>query len=447
MARLSVFGSGYVGLVAGVCFAEHNNHVICVDVDLERVEMLKRGECPIFEPGLTELLKKVIARGNIEFTADAEYAIKKSDIHFICVGTPTNQIDDSADLSYVFEVAKTIGKYMQEYSIIVDKSTVPVGTGQKVNDIILEQLNLRGVSVQFDVVSNPEFLREGSSVKDFIYPDRVVIGCADEKAALVMKHLYEPMTRNGNPIIVTKKLESAELIKYGANAFLANKISFVNELANLCEAVGADIREVTRGMGTDSRISPQFIYPGPGYGGSCFPKDTKALSITGKKYGVDMNHVNITINSNEAQKLWCAKKIGVHYNGNLNGKVIGVWGLAFKANTDDMRDSSAIVVIKYLLENGAIVKVYDPEAMKNARNIFGDSVQYCSSRECVLENSDALVVLTEWLDFRMPDYLTLRKFVLGLRDKVIFDFRNLYAMYKDDLRSDEIQWYGVGIVQ
>lgn len=447
MTKISIFGTGYVGLIAGVCFAKNNNKVICVDVDLDRIEKLKQGIPPIYEPGLTELLNETISKGMIEFTQDSEYAVKNSKIHFICVGTPTNLEDGSADLKYVFKVAETIGKYIDNYAIIVDKSTVPVGTGKKVKSIINNELLARKVNVEFDVVSNPEFLREGSSVKDFLYPDRIVIGTESDKAAEIMQHLYEPMTRNGNPIIVTKKMESAELIKYGANAFLANKIAFINELARLTEAVGADIREVTQGMGTDSRISPKFMYPGPGYGGSCFPKDTKALAVTGREYNSILSHVERTIESNEEQKEWCAKKILKHFDENVKGKTFGIWGLAFKANTDDMRDSSSITIINRLLERGANVRVHDPEAMKNAKMIFGDKITYCENKYEVLNNCDAFVIMTEWPDYRVSDFQTLQSIIESLKEPVIFDFRNLYDKYKDQLKEVGIRWYGIGITQ
>ena len=447
MAKISIFGTGYVGLIAGVCFAKHNNKVICVDIDPIRIEKLKQGVPPIYEPGLKEMLDETLANGMIEFTQDSEYAIKNSKIHFICVGTPTNEINDSADLKYVFKVAEIIGKYINEYSIIVDKSTVPVGTGKKVQAIIEQQLQKRSLNIKFDIVSNPEFLREGSSVKDFLYPDRVVIGAEGNKAAEIMQQLYEPMTRNGNPIIITKKIESAELIKYGANAFLANKIAFVNELARLAEAVGADIREVTHGMGTDSRISPKFMYPGPGYGGSCFPKDTKALAVTGREFNSPMLQIERTIKSNEEQKEWCAQKIFNHYRGNVAGKTLGIWGLAFKANTDDMRDSSSITVINKLLNAGAKIKVHDPEAMENAKSIFGDKISYYENKYEVLNKCDGFIILTEWSDYRISDFDTLKCILEPLTEPVIFDFRNLYDKYKESLKQIGIKWYGIGVIQ
>jgi len=447
MTKIAVFGTGYVGLIAGACFAKYNNHVICVDIDKEKVEKLNAGQIPIYEPGLKDILDEVIAKKNIEFTTDAEYAIKNSLVHYICVGTPTNPVDGSADLKYVFKVAEEIGNLITDYAIIVDKSTVPVGTGKKVKEIIKRQLDARGISVPYDVVSNPEFLREGSSVKDFLYPDRVVVGVEGSKAADVLKQLYEPFTRNGNPIIVMDSLESAEMTKYAANAFLAMKIAFNNQLARLSELVGADIRDVVKGYGSDSRIGKQFLYPGPGYGGSCFPKDTKALAVTGIEKGLLMTLTEETIRSNEAQKEWCAEKIAKHYQGNIVNRIFAIWGLAFKAKTDDMRDSSAITIIDYLLKNGADVQVHDPEALENARKIFGEGIKYCATKEEALEGSDSLIVLTEWDDYRFSDLGGILGVASSLNDKTIFDFRNLYPQYKNELKANGINWYGVGITQ
>lgn len=447
MAKISVFGTGYVGLIAGACFAKYNNKVICVDVDQKKIDLLKSGKSPIYEPGLEDILNEVIAKKNIEFTTDAKYAVENSQIHYVCVGTPTNPVDGSADLKYVFEVAKTIGDLIQDYAVVVDKSTVPVGTGRKVKEIIRKQLEARGVDIPYDVVSNPEFLREGSSVGDFMRPDRVVFGAETQKARDIISNLYEPFVRNGHPIISMESLESAEMTKYAANAFLAMKLAFNNQLARLCELVGADIRDVANGYGSDSRIGKQFLIPGPGYGGSCFPKDTQALAFTGKELGLPMTLTEETIKANEAQKEWCAEKISKHYQGKLENKVFGIWGLAFKKNTDDMRDSSAITVINYLLDHGAKVRVHDQEAMENARKIFGDNITYCPTKEEVLKDSDSLVIMTEWGEYEYSDLETLLGVGNALKDKTIFDFRNMNSSYKEGLKKNGIKWYGVGITQ
>ncbi len=446
MAKISVFGTGYVGLIAGACFAKYNNHVVCVDIDEKKIALLKSGKSPIYEPGLEDLLDEVIARRSIEFTTDAEYAISNSLLHFLCVGTPRNP-DGSADLRYVFEVAKTIGKYMKDYAIVVDKSTVPPGTARAVKATIEDVLRARGVDIPFDVVSNPEFLREGSSVHDFLYPDRVVIGIESERAGKIMYDLYEPFVRNGNPRHVLATPESAEIVKLYANAALATKIVLNNEIARLCEAIGADIRDVVKGVGSDSRIGPKFLHPGPGYGGSCFPKDTEDLVFVGRKYNCPISIVERTIGSNEEQKQWCAEKIGRHYSGSLEGKVFGVWGLAFKAETDDMRESPAIPIIDYLIKHGAKVKAYDREAMEKAKKIFGDKIEYCPAKEDVIKEVDALVVVTNWDDFMGLDLEGLLSTASQLKDKVIFDFRNLYPNYLKELKANGIRWYGVGITQ
>ena len=415
--RLCVIGTGYVGLVAGACFAEMGNYVICVDVIEEKIEKLKRGIVPIYEPELDSLVERNLKEGRLEFTTDLKYGVQRSKVVFIAVGTPERK-DGSADLSQVFDVAEKIGRYMNGYKIVVTKSTVPVGTGERIKEIISKHTKHR-----FDVASNPEFMKEGAAVLDFMKPDRVVLGTESEKAAQVLKDLYAPFVRTEKPIY-TMDIRSAELTKYAANAFLAAKVSYMNELANLCEKLGADIMAVRRGMCSDSRIGFQFSFPGVGFGGSCFPKDTKALVNTAKQAGADVPIVRAAIRINERQRTVLADKVIEHYGGRLSDKVLAVWGLSFKPHTDDMREAPAIYIINKLLKYKPTIKAYDPVAMENARRIFKKRIQLCENGYEAANGADALLVVTEWPEFRRPDFDKLKRI---MRTKVIFDGRNIYT--------------------
>ena len=421
--RVTIFGSGYVGLVTGACFADAGNHVLCVDVDARKIDMLSRGESPIHEPGLSELLKKNIAAERISFTTDAAEGVKHGLFQFIAVGTPPDE-DGSADLRYVLAVAESIGTHIADYRLVINKSTVPVGTADKVKAKILEVLKARGVSHEFDVISNPEFLKEGAAITDFMRPDRVVVGTENAKAAELLKALYDPFTRNHERMIVMD-VRSSELTKYAANAMLATKISFMNELANLAELLGADIEKVRRGIGSDPRIGYHFIYPGCGYGGSCFPKDVQALSKTAEDHGYHAEILNSVEAVNHRQKDVLFNKISRHFNGDLKGKTIALWGLAFKPNTDDMRAAPSRHLIEALWAAGAKVRAHDPVAMPETRRIYGDRADLTlvdSSHEA-LEGADALAIVTEWREFRSPDLDLIKA---KLKYPVIFDGRNLY---------------------
>jgi UDPglucose 6-dehydrogenase len=421
--RVTIFGSGYVGLVTGACFADAGNHVLCVDVDARKIDMLKRGESPIHEPGLSELLKKNIAAGRISFTTDAAEGVKHGLFQFIAVGTPPDE-DGSADLKYVLAVAESIGMHIADYRVVINKSTVPVGTADKVKAKIQDALKARGVAHEFDVVSNPEFLKEGAAITDFMRPDRVVVGTENAKAADLLKALYDPFTRNHERMIVMD-VRSSELTKYAANAMLATKISFMNELANLAELLGADIEKVRRGIGSDPRIGYHFIYPGCGYGGSCFPKDVQALSKTAQDHGYQAEILNSVEAVNHRQKDVLFNKIRRYFNGNLKGKTIALWGLAFKPNTDDMRAAPSRNLMEALWAAGATVRAYDPVAMPETRRIYGDREDLAlvgSSLE-VLEGADVLAIVTEWREFRSPDLDVIKA---KLKSPVIFDGRNLY---------------------
>lgn len=421
--RLTIFGSGYVGLVTGACFAEAGNHVLCVDVDQHKVDMLKRGESPIFEPGLEELLKKNLAAGRISFTTSAEEGVKHGLFQFIAVGTPPDE-DGSADLKYVLAVAESIGTHLSDYRIVVNKSTVPVGTADRVKARILETLKARGVSLEFDVVSNPEFLKEGAALGDFMKPDRVVVGTDNPRTAELLKALYDPFTRNHDRMIVMD-VRSSELTKYAANAMLATKISFMNELANLAERLGADIEKVRRGIGSDPRIGYHFIYPGCGYGGSCFPKDVQALSRTARDNGYEAEVLNAVEAVNYRQKEVLFTKISNYFNGDLKGRTIALWGLSFKPNTDDMREAPSRTLMEALWKAGARVRAYDPVATHEAQRIYGErgDLTLTSSAPEALAGADALAIVTEWQEFRSPDFDAIKA---TLRQPVIFDGRNLY---------------------
>ena len=414
--KLCIVGTGYVGLVAGTCFAEMGNEVICVDNDKEKIKKLNSGVIPIYEPGLEELIKSKVKEQRLSFSDDLKTAVESSDICFIAVGTPHGE-DGSADLQYVFKVAEQIAKSMNGYKIIVDKSTVPVGTGEKIAKIIAEH-----TKYPFDVVSNPEFLKQGAAVEDFLRPDRVIIGANSQEATKTMVDLYEPFVRNQNPII-TMDVKSAEMVKYASNAFLAVKISYANEIANLSEAVGADANKVRLGMCADTRIGTKFLYPGLGYGGSCFPKDVKAILRTASDYNIDCNIIKSADETNKKQRQIFINKILTKYGNDLSNLTFAVWGLSFKPKTNDMREAPSITIINALLDRGAKIQAYDPKAFDTAKIIFGDKIQYSDTAYSALENADCLLLLTEWNEFRRPDFDRIKSL---LKEPVIFDGRNQY---------------------
>jgi len=437
--RVTIFGTGYVGLVTGTCLAEVGHDVVCVDIDKAKVEGLNNGVIPIYEPGLEPMVKANHAAGRLTFTTDAASAIQHGDTIFIAVGTPPDE-DGSADLRYVLAVAKTIGQHLARPAVIVDKSTVPVGTADKVRGVIAAELAARGVQIAFDVASNPEFLKEGDAVKDCMRPDRIVIGASDPSSVEQLKRLYAPFNRN-HERIVAMDVRSAELTKYAANAMLATKISFMNEMANIAERVGADIEHVRQGIGSDPRIGYSFIYPGAGYGGSCFPKDVQALERTAKQHGYDAQLLGAVEAVNAKQKHRLFELISEHYDGNVAGKTFAVWGLSFKPNTDDMREASSRTLLVRLWEAGAKVRAYDPEAHHEAERIFGkrEDLALCESARQAIEGADALVVITEWKQFRSPDFSRLQG---ALADRVIFDGRNLYD--PREVEQAGIAYYGIG---
>ncbi len=414
--KIAVVGTGYVGLVTGTCFAETGNDVTCVDIDKKKVEKLSSGQITIYEPGLEKLFLRNVKEERLRFTTSLSEGIKDAEIIFLALPTPPGE-DGSADLKYILGVAKDLGTLMTDYKVIVDKSTVPVGTAEKVHAAIANKY--KG---DFDVVSNPEFLREGVAVEDFMKPDRVVIGAGSERARKIMGELYAPFVRSGNPIIYMD-VRSAELTKYAANSFLATKISFMNEIAQLCERLGADVDMVRRGIGSDDRIGKRFLFPGIGYGGSCFPKDVQALVKSSKEVEYDFQILNAVMDVNEKQKLHLLPKIKKYFKGNLKGKRFALWGLAFKPNTDDIREAPALYIIDELLKEGASVSTYDPEAMNNVKALLGDKIQFAENQYDCLEGADALVIATEWNEFRTPNFL---KIVTSLKNKVIFDGRNLF---------------------
>jgi UDPglucose 6-dehydrogenase len=424
--KICVFGAGYVGLVAAACFAESGNNVITVDVDESKIEGLKQGIIPIYEPGLKELVIRNQSEGRLSFTTDIEAAVKASLINFIAVGTPPGE-DGSADLQYVLAVGRSIGQHMQGYKIIVDKSTVPVGTADKVRAAVQAELDSRGVGFEFDVVSNPEFLKEGAAIDDFMKPDRVVIGTDNVRTAEIMKELYEPFMRKHNRMIIMD-IRSAEMTKYAANAMLATRISFMNQIANLCELMNADVAAVREGIGSDSRIGYDFLFPGPGYGGSCFPKDVKALIRTADECGYEMLLLNAVEEVNELQKHVLARKV-LDLLGDsgadkpLAGKTVACWGLSFKPRTDDMREAPSLTIIEELLANGAQVRAHDPEAIKEARKAFGDRISYSTNQYEILSGADALVIITDWSEYRNPDF---ERIMADLKEPLIVDGRNLY---------------------
>mgnify|MGYP000920831810 CR=1 FL=1 len=430
--KISVIGTGYVGLVTGTCLAETGNEVLCIDINKEKVEQMKNGEVPIYEPHLDVLFDRNIKANRLKFSTSLKEGLEHGDIIFLALPTPEDE-DGSADLSYVLGAAKDIGKIIDSYKVIVDKSTVPVGTAEKVKHSIA-----KNASCDFDVVSNPEFLREGYAVDDFLKPERIVIGSSSEKAIKLMQRLYKPFVRSGNPIIIMDE-KSAELTKYAANAFLATKITFMNEIANYCEKVGADVDKVRIGMGTDSRIGKRFLFPGIGYGGSCFPKDVKALQKAGRDESYDFKILDSVIEVNEKQKTILFPKIQDFFNGDLSNKKLAVWGLAFKPETDDVREAPAIYLIEKLLNKGASLSVYDPEAMPNIKKQFGETLNYCNSMYEALENADALIICTEWSIFRTPDFNKVKQL---LKQSIIFDGRNLYDV--EEIKKEGFIYSSIG---
>ena len=434
-----MFGSGYVGLVTGACFAEAGNQVVCVDIDANKVARLQQGEIPIHEPGLDVMVKRNFDKGRLKFTTDAEEGIRHGLFQFIAVGTPPEE-DGSADLSHVLAVAETIGRHMTEYRIVVDKSTVPVGTADKVKERIEQTLGERGMRLEFDVVSNPEFLKEGAAINDFMKPDRVVVGTDNPRTAELLKSLYDPFTRNRDRMIVMD-VRSAELTKYAANAMLATKISFMNEIANLAERMGADVEKVRVGIGSDPRIGYSFIYPGAGYGGSCFPKDVKALVHSAGEHKFDAQLLKAVEAVNKNQKQVVYRKIHDYFGGKLKGKTVALWGLAFKPNTDDMREAPARELMEALWAAGATVRAYDPVAMGEAGRIYGqrDDLKLVADAEAALDGADALAIITEWQEFRSPDFDTIRD---KLANPVIFDGRNIYDPVL--VKSFGLQYFGIG---
>jgi UDPglucose 6-dehydrogenase len=437
--RVTIFGSGYVGLVTGACLADAGNHVICVDVDEDKIARLNRGEVPIHEPGLDDLIERNARAGRLEFTTDARKAVAHGLFQIIAVGTPPDE-DGSADLRYVLAVARTIATNLQQYAIVMTKSTVPVGTADKVKAEIAATLTGRGADIEFDVVSNPEFLKEGAAIADFMKPDRVVVGTDNPRTMELLRALYEPFTRSRERFVVMD-VRSAELTKYAANAMLATRISFMNELANIAERVGADIEKVRIGIGSDPRIGYSFIYPGSGYGGSCFPKDVKALVRSARDVGYEPQVLQAVESVNAMQKGFIARKVRKHFGEDLSGRCFALWGLAFKPNTDDMREAPSLTIIDELLKAGARISAFDPVAMKEAQRVLKDreGIEYVSEANAALEGADALLIVTEWQQFRSPDFDLIRG---KLRQPVIFDGRNLYN--PDLMRRFGFQYYGVG---
>jgi len=437
--KLAVIGSGYVGLTSGACFADMGNNVICVDKDTRKIEMLNHGEIPIYEPGLESMVQRNREAGRLSFTTDLQQAVRDSHVLFIAVGTPPEE-DGSADLSHVLAAAREIAQYMDDYKVIVDKSTVPIGTADLVKAQVSDTLKTRGVDIAFDVVSNPEFLKEGAAIDDFMKPDRVVIGTESKKAAQIMRTLYAPFNRTHDRVIVMS-IRSAEMTKYAANAMLATKISFINEISRLCEAYGADVEEVRNGIGSDSRIGYKFIYPGVGYGGSCFPKDIKALIHMSREVGYDSRILKAVEAVNSDQKSLLSQKVKHHFGNDLSGKCFAIWGLAFKPQTDDMREAPSIVIIRELLALGATIRAYDPVANNEARRIFGDTpgLTLTNDEYEAIDQVDAMLLITEWRQFRYPDFKRMKD---TMKNPVIFDGRNQYD--PESLREMGFTYYGIG---
>jgi UDPglucose 6-dehydrogenase len=436
--KITVIGTGYVGLVTGSCLSDVGIDVTCVDIDQNKIDGLKNGILPIYEPGLEEIVKRNYKKGRLNFSTDLGDAIRGSEAAFIAVGTPPGQ-DGSADLKYVLAVADQIGKTMTNYLVVITKSTVPVGTAEKVRGAVANSLDLRDVDFSFDVASNPEFLKEGAAIDDFMKPDRIVVGVDSGDAQKIMEKLYRPFTLNGHPVIFMG-IPSAEMTKYAANAMLATKISFMNDIANLCEKMGADVNWVRKGIGSDPRIGNKFIYPGIGYGGSCFPKDVKALARTGRENGHTMRILEAVEAVNGDQKSVLFNKINAYFGGHLQGKTIAFWGLSFKPNTDDMREAPSIVLANLLLNAGANVRAYDPVAMEEAKHDLGDTITYCESDTDAVQGADALALITEWTEFRVPNWA---KVGAVMKTKVVFDGRNLYR--SSIVAEAGFDYYGIGM--
>jgi UDPglucose 6-dehydrogenase len=435
--KITIVGTGYVGLVTGTCFAEVGIDVTCVDIDQPKIESLKKGISPIYEPGLDAMIERNVSKSRLTFTTDLSACFEDTEVIFSAVGTPPDE-DGSADMKYVLEVAHTVGKYMNGYILIVTKSTVPVGTARRVREAIQEELDKRGVDFTFDVASNPEFLKEGDAINDFMKPDRIVVGVESEKAEDIMRRLYKPFTLNGHPVIFMD-VPSAEMTKYAANAMLATKISFMNDIANLCEIIGADVNMVRKGIGSDSRIGHKFIYPGIGYGGSCFPKDVKALIKTAENAGYQLRVLKAVENVNDDQKSVLFNKFSDFFDGDIDGKTVAMWGLSFKPQTDDMREAPALVLIEKLVQAGCKVKAYDPVSMPETKRRIGDKITYGKDAYDTLDDADCLFLVTEWTEFRFPSWNVVKKL---LKAPVVFDGRNIYD--HADLTTAGLKYIGIG---
>ncbi|MDA3905305.1 MAG: UDP-glucose/GDP-mannose dehydrogenase family protein [Bacteroidales bacterium] len=436
--KITIVGTGYVGLVTGACFSEVGIDVICVDNDIKKIENLKKGILPIWEPGLEDMVQRNVENGRLHFSTSLVESLERTEVVFSAVGTPPDE-DGSADLKYVLQVAREVGQNINDYVLMVTKSTVPVGTAEKVRKAIQEELDKRGTLVKFDVASNPEFLKEGDAVNDFLKPDRIVIGCDNQRAKRTMERLYKPFVMNGHPVIFMDII-SAEMTKYAANSMLATKISFMNDIANLCEIVGANVNEVRKGIGSDSRIGKKFIYPGTGYGGSCFPKDVQALIKTADENAYNMRILKAVEEVNKFQKSILFNKLNKHFNYDLTGKHFALWGLSFKPQTDDIRDAPSLVIIQKLLEAGATVKAYDPVAMKEAKHVLGDKIAYAEDKLDALLDADALIVVTEWPEFK---FLNFNQISQLLKNKLILDGRNIYDV--NEMKENDYTYYCIGI--
>ena len=438
LMKIVIVGTGYVGLVTGTCFAEVGIDVTCVDIDKEKIDNLKNGISPIYEPGLDEMIVRNYEKGRLHFTTELASCLHDAEVVFSAVGTPPDE-DGSADLKYVLDVARTVGKNMKGYLLMVTKSTVPVGTAKKVRLAIQEELDKRGEKIQFDVASNPEFLKEGDAVKDFLKPDRIVVGIESQKAEDIMRRLYKPFTLNGHPVIFMD-VPSAEMTKYAANSMLATKISFMNDIANLCEIMGADVNMVRKGIGSDTRIGTKFIYPGIGYGGSCFPKDVKALIKTADQYGYNMRVLKSVEDVNDDQKSVLFDKLMKHFNGDIKGKTIAMWGLSFKPETDDMREAPALVLVDKIISAGAKVKAYDPVAMKECGRRIGDIIEYCKDPYDAALEADAILLVTEWTEFRFPNWSVIKKI---MKNSLVLDGRNIYD--SAEMKENGYTYYCIGV--
>lgn len=436
--KITIVGTGYVGLVTGTCFAEVGIEVVCVDIDIKKIENLKKGISPIYEPGLDDMIARNVEKGRLHFSTDLPSCVNDTDVIFIAVGTPPDE-DGSADLKYVLDVSRTIGQYMDKHLLVVTKSTVPVGTAKKVRAAIQGELDKRSSNMEFDVASNPEFLKEGDAISDFMKPDRIVVGIESVKGEEIMTRLYKPFTLNGHPVIFMD-VPSAEMTKYAANSMLATKISFMNDIANLCEIVGADVNMVRKGIGSDSRIGTKFIYPGIGYGGSCFPKDVKALIMTADSVGYPMRILKAVEDVNDDQKSVLFNKFVQYYNGDIKGKTVGLWGLSFKPQTDDMREAPALVIIEKLLAAGCKVKAYDPVAMPEAKRKIGDKIEFAKDPYEAFMDTDAQFLITEWTEFRFPNWYVIKKLV---KNPALFDGRNIYD--QKELKNLGFDYYCIGV--